>query len=104
MRRGRTAKHTLSDLKTGRHPSFIEQKANKKNYLTVSLLPKDSGAAATLASCTTCLCLCKSLKDRSLKPLVRCLPESGCKGTTFFRTTKTFREKISVFMQKSYRS
>jgi len=33
MRRGRTAKQTLSDLKTGRHPSFIEQKANKKKLI-----------------------------------------------------------------------
>ena len=76
-----------------------------------SLLPQ------TLASCTTfLLCLCKSFKElflyahaqdsdfSSRKPavlgiaqvnlallsLARFLSESGCKGTTFFRTAKLF--------------
>ena len=41
-------------------------------------------------------CLCKSFKELFLSS--RFL-ESGCKGTAFFRTTKTFRGKFSSFMQ-----
>ena len=35
--------------------------------------------------------------------LIRSLPESGCKGTTIFRTTKTFRGKFLVFSEKNSR-
>ena len=64
-RKNRTARSVWSENRT---TSIIHRAKSKqkKNYLTVSLLPKSSGAAAALASCTTCLCLCKSLKDRSL--------------------------------------
>ena len=42
-------------------------------------------------------CLCKSFKELSFSsPSGRLFPESGCKGTTFFRTTKTFSRKISL--------
>ena len=46
-------------------------------------------------------CLCKSFKELFLRP--RFL-ESGCKGTHFFRTGKTFRGKFSPFMQKKAHS
>ena len=46
------------------------------------------------ASCTTfLLCLCKSFKELFLQCLAQqVLSESGCKGTTFFRTCKLFRD------------
>ena len=47
-------------------------------------------------------CLCKSFKELFL--YCHRFLESGCKGTAFFRTTKTFRGKISVFKWYFYTS
>ena len=61
-----------------------------------------SGDMPLNASCTTCLFLCKSFKELFLAPPGRaCLPESGCKGTHFYRTTKTFHAFFSGFLQKT---
>ena len=41
-------------------------------------------------------CLCKSFKELFFSSP---RSESGCKGTNFFRTAKTFKRKFSSFMQ-----
>ena len=46
-------------------------------------------------------CLCKSFKELFLHASVS---ESGCKGTHFFRTRKTFLKKNSIFTQYFFAS
>ena len=46
-------------------------------------------------------CLCKSFKELFLHASVS---ESGCKGTHFFRTNKTFQKKFLVFTQYFFAS
>ena len=53
-----------------------------------------------VASCTTSVYV--NLSKNSLFYLPR--SESGCKGTNFFRTAKTFPGKFSSFMQKTTHS
>src|SRR5574344_889151 len=44
------------------------------------------------------LCLCKSFqRTLSFCPRGKFVPESGCKGTTIFRNSKSFSEKVSNF-------
>ena len=56
-----------------------------------------------LASCTTSVYVNLS-KNSFFSAIAYFFRESGCKGTAFFRTCKTFGEKISDQRQKSYKT
>ena len=58
----------------------------------------------TLASCTTSVYVNLSKNSFFFRSRPGFLGESGCKGTAFFRTAKTFQEKISVYRQKTVKT
>ena len=57
-----------------------------------------------LASCTTSVYVNLSKNSFFFRSRPGFLGESGCKGTAFFRTAKTFQEKISVYRQKTVKT